>query len=163
MRKALAALLVVCLLGGCEGFITSVEPLLVSREASLPLPDGAEVMGQSLGDNLVWEKEKRTTCILLANGSYWITASDQATPAPDSFLFKQIGSGQYVVQASNGSEWVYALILLGGEPARPDQFAEISASKVPLSDFRVYGAGYSTLDVPQPDERRVPQRPGCGG
>ena len=105
------AMLVICLLGGCEGVITSDTPLLVSENASFPLPSGAEITGQTLGDNNVWERDERKAHIFLVDRSYRLSTPDQPAPSPDRFLFKQIGDGQYVVQASNDSEWAYALLV----------------------------------------------------
>ncbi len=75
--KALAALLVVCVPGGCKGAIKSDKPLLVSNDASFLLPSGAEVAGQRLEDNHVWEREGRSARILVVDGSCRISAQDR--------------------------------------------------------------------------------------
>jgi hypothetical protein len=104
-------MLVLCLLGGCEGVITSDTPLLVPENASFRLPSGAQITGQTLDDNNVWARDERKARIFLVDGSYRLRTPDQPAPSPDRFLFRQIADGQYVVQASNDSEWAYALLV----------------------------------------------------
>ncbi len=103
-------LLLVGTLGGCKGVITSEQPLLVSQDASFPVPSGSEITGQSLDDRYVWERDERKARILRAGGYYRIAGPEQAVASSDRFLLKQIGDGQFLVQASNGSEWAYGLI-----------------------------------------------------
>lgn len=105
------ALLVICLLGGCKGTITSTEPLLLPRDASFPLPPVAAVTGQRLDDDNVWERDPREARVDLVDRSYRVTSPDQSGPSPDRFLFKDIGEGEFIVQASNGSDWAYGLIV----------------------------------------------------
>lgn len=104
-------MLLVGLLGGCKGIITSAEPLLTPSNASFPLTSGTQITGQRLGDNNDWEKDERRARILLVDGYYRIIDPDQAEPGSESFLFREIGDGQLIVQASNGHEWAYALIV----------------------------------------------------
>jgi hypothetical protein len=108
--KALAILLV-GLVGACKGSITSTEPLLTPRNASFPLASGTQMTGQRLGDDNVWQNDDPGARILLVDGYYRIIDPDQAAPGPDSFLFQEIGDGEFIVQASNGHEWAYALIV----------------------------------------------------
>lgn len=109
--RVLAALLTVCVLCGCKGTITSTEPLLTKANASLPLASGAGVTGQRLDEDGVWERDERTARILLVDGAYRIVAPDQATASSDTFLFKRISGDEFIVQASNGSDWAYGLIV----------------------------------------------------
>lgn len=109
--QPLTLLLIAGLLGGCKGTVTSSEPLLAAKDASFPVPSGTEITGQKLDDQGVWEGDERKATILLVDGSYRVIGPDQSGPSPDSFLFKQIDDGQFIVQASNGSEWAYGLIV----------------------------------------------------
>jgi hypothetical protein len=100
-----------CLLCGCKGTITSDGPLLTTKDASFPLPSGAELTGDRLDDGGVWERDERKGHIDLVDGSYRVTGPDASSPSSDTFLFKRIGGDELIVQGSNGSEWAYGLIV----------------------------------------------------
>jgi hypothetical protein len=111
MAWSAVLLLLLCLLGGCKGVITSATPLLDPRHAAYPVASGSEVTGQTLNDGLVWETDAKTARLLLVDGAYQVIDPDQPTAAAERFLFRQIGVDEFVVQASNGSEWAYALVV----------------------------------------------------
>jgi len=104
-------LLMVCLLAGCKGTITSREPLLSPANAAYPFPPAAEVEAWSLNDDNVWERREGTARLTLQDRAYRVTEPGESLPSPDSFLFRQIEDGLFIVQASNGTEWAYGLIV----------------------------------------------------
>ncbi len=110
-RFAFLASLMVVLLCGCKGIVTSATPLLVPRDASYPIASGAEVIGQSLDDSSVWEKDEHKAQLVLVDGYYRVIEPDQSSPSPDRFLVRQVGNQEFIVQASNGSGWAYGLIV----------------------------------------------------
>jgi hypothetical protein len=111
IRHPLAALLLVCLLLGCKGTITSPEPLITAATASYPFPAMIEIEAQNLSEDHVWERSEGKGRLTLVDRSYRVTGPGDAGPSSDTYLFKQIRDGMYVVQASNGNEWAYGLIV----------------------------------------------------
>jgi hypothetical protein len=107
----LAALLMACLLVGCNGYITSPEPLITVANASYPFPAIAEVEPQTLNEDHVWERSEGKARLTLVDRSYRVADPDEAAPSSDTYLFKQIKDGLFIVQASNGDEWAYGLIV----------------------------------------------------
>jgi hypothetical protein len=111
VRNPLTVLWLICLLVGCKGTITSPEPLITAATASYPFPAMVEVEAQTLNEDHVWERTEGKGRLTLVDRSYRVTGPDETAPSPDTYLFKQIRDGLYVVQASNGEEWAYGLIV----------------------------------------------------
>jgi len=107
----LTAMLLVCLLLGCKGTITSPEPLISPANASYPFPAMIEIEARNLSEDHVWERSEGKGRLTLVDRTYRVTGPGDAAPSSDTYLFKQIRDGMYVVQASNGQEWAYGLIV----------------------------------------------------
>ena len=108
--RALIALLTVCTVCGCTGTISSDAPLLDSRNASFPLPRHAQIEASTLRDD-VWQRDPRKGRIDLVDGAYRVTGPDELAPSPEQYVFRQIGRGEFVVQARNDDAWAYGLIV----------------------------------------------------
>ena len=102
---------VLCLLCGCKGTVMSTAPLLSARDETFPLVSGTEIAAQRLDDHNAWEREDRPARVVIADGAYRIIDPGQSVPSSDSFVVKRIGRDEFVVQASNGHEWAYGLIV----------------------------------------------------
>jgi hypothetical protein len=107
----LAALVTVCCLTACQGTITSPAPLITPANAANPLPAIATVEAMTLDEDQVWESNEGKAWLTLADRSYHVSGPDDTAPSPDTYLFRQIGKGLFIVQASNGKEWAYGLIV----------------------------------------------------
>ena len=110
-RGLLAALVTVCFLTACQGAITSPAPLITPANAAYPLPAIATVEAMTLDEDQVWESNEGKAWLTLADRSYHVSGPDDTAPSPDTYLFRQIGKGLFIVQASNGKEWAYGLIV----------------------------------------------------
>jgi hypothetical protein len=106
----LCARLLVCFLAACKGNITSPEPLLSPTNASYPFPPISEIEAEILTDHHVWERIEGRAHLTLMNRSYQVTNPNEATPTPETFLFREIASDLFAAQGSNGHEWAYGLV-----------------------------------------------------
>jgi hypothetical protein len=104
---------VFCLLCGCKGTVMSDAPLLSARDAVFPLASGTEIAAQRLDDRNVWQREDGSARVVVVDGAYKIVDPGASVPSADSFLVRQTGKGEFFVQASNGHEWAYGLIVRG--------------------------------------------------
>ena len=108
--KICAGVLLACLTAACKGAITSPSPLISPNDASYPFPHPMRVEAQTLNDDHVWEVRESTAHLLLKDRLYRMESPDNPAASPDTFLFKQLNAQQFIVQASNGTQWAYALI-----------------------------------------------------
>lgn len=92
VRNALAALLMVCLLAGCKGTITSPAPLISPANATYPFRPAAAVEALSLNDDNVWEQLEGTARLTLQDRSYRLTEPGKSTPSPDTYLLSKSGT-----------------------------------------------------------------------
>jgi hypothetical protein len=111
VRNVFAALSMSCLLVGCKGAISSPVPLITLANASYPFQTTVEIQAQTLNEDHIWENTEGKARLTLVGRSYRVTDPDQATPSSDTYLFKQIKDNSMIVQASNGEEWAYGLIV----------------------------------------------------
>jgi hypothetical protein len=110
VTNALVALLAVCLLVGCKGYITSQIPLVTVDNASYPFPVVAKVEAQTLDEHQAWQAVEGKAQLSLIDGAYRVTDSGTTVPSSDTYLFKRITDKRFIAQASNGHEWAYGLI-----------------------------------------------------
>jgi hypothetical protein len=111
VRNAFALLSMVCLLVGCKGYITSPEPLITPANASYPFTAAIQIEAQTLNEEHVWESTEGKARLTLVDRSYRVTDPDEAAPSSDAYLIKQISNDAFIVQASNGAEWAYGLVV----------------------------------------------------
>src|SRR4051794_25081814 len=98
VTNAFVALLAVCLLVGCKGYITSQVPLITVNNASYPFPVVARVEAQTLDEHRVWQAVEGKAEMTLIDRAYRVTDSGATVPSSDTYLFKQITDKRFIAQ-----------------------------------------------------------------